>query len=126
MVILTVTVIVVLGAFYEPDLLPDYSSDHFALVKNKLVQHDVRDIDDHLIPAWKIEKGLRPGTVVLVSASVHVYNIDNNTAIPGGSFCRVCVHTIRSVVLVLTVIGSIIKLMLNALKFLLNLYRNLL
>jgi len=121
MVILTVTVIVVLGAFYEPDLLPDYSSDHFALIKNKLVQHDVRDTDDHLIPAWKIEKGPRPGTVVLVLASLHVYNIDSNMAIPGGSFRRVCVHTIWFVVLIL-----FIKLMLNALKFLLNLYRNLL
>lgn len=88
---LIVTFIVVLGAFYEPNLLPDYSSDHFALVKNKLVQHDVRDIDDQLIPAWKIEKGLQSGTVVLVSASLHVYNINNNTAIPGGTFHWVCV-----------------------------------
>ena len=119
---LTIAFIVCLGAFYDPNLLPDYSPDHFAFIKNKLVQHDVRDIDGHLIPAWKIEEGLRPGTVVLVSATLHIYNIDNNS-VPGGSFRRVGVYIVQSLVFfVLTVIYSFIKSMLNESKFLLDLY----
>jgi len=90
---LTIAFIVVLGAFYEPNLLPDYSPDHFAFVKNKLVQHDVRDIDGYLILAWKIEEGLQPGTVVLVLATLHIYNIDNGS-VGGGSFRRVGVYRV--------------------------------
>ena len=78
---------VVVGAYYEPSLLPDYSTEKFALVKNKLVQHNFMDIDDHLIPAWDLEEGLHPGTVVLILATLHIYNI-NNTSTPG--FRRVC------------------------------------
>jgi hypothetical protein len=63
--------------------LPDYSPEGFALIKNKLVQHDMTDINNFLIPAWEIETALRPGTVVLVSASLHVYNIDNSKGMAG-------------------------------------------
>ncbi len=69
--------------------MPDYSPVEFGLMKNKLVQHDIRDIDDRLIPAWKLEEGLRPGAIVLVSATLHVYNIDNKGAVVG--FRRVSV-----------------------------------
>jgi hypothetical protein len=37
----------------------------------------VRDIHSNLIPAWRLEHGLRPGTVVCVTATLHVYNIKN-------------------------------------------------
>ena len=70
--------------------MPDYVPEDFALVNNKLVQHDVTDINDRLIPAWKLEAGLRPGTVVLVSASLHVYNIDN---LNGPGFRRVGIES---------------------------------
>lgn len=83
--------VVVIGDLYELDFLLDYSPKKFSLVKNKFVQHDIRDIDDCLIPAWKLEEGLRPGTIILVAASLHVYNIDN-TSIPG--FCCVCFNSL--------------------------------
>ncbi len=74
------------GKFYDPSLLPDFSTETFRLQQDKLVQHDVRDIENELIPAWRMEEELRPGTVVLVSATLHVYNIKTNQA---GSFRRV-------------------------------------
>jgi len=87
--VLAITSIDVVGGLYDPRLLPDYSPETFAFEKNKLVQHDVRDIENHLIPAWDIEQGLRPGTVILVSASLHIYNIENKTPSNSG-FRRVC------------------------------------
>ena len=73
--------LVEIGAYYEPSLLPDFSTETFQLVKNKLVQHNFRDIDNELIPVWEIEKALRPGTIILVSAVLHIYNIkiENST-----------------------------------------------
>ena len=108
---------VVVGGFYEPSLLPDYSPDIFRLVKNKLVQHDISDIDNCLIPAWKIEQGLRPGMVILVLATLHIYNIDN-TNIPG--FRRVGCKTLP--LCLLTLITSIIKSTPNVSKCLQNPY----
>ena len=77
------------GKFYEPSLLPDYSPEKFHLVRDKLIQYDIRDINEDLIPAWQIETALRPGTVVLVSATLHIYNIKDDKK-PG--FRRVCCH----------------------------------
>ncbi|KAJ3499657.1 hypothetical protein NLJ89_g10074 [Agrocybe chaxingu] len=68
----------VLGGYYNPMLLPDYSRYEtlFDLTKNQLVQHDVHDTEKQLIPAWKLAEGLHAGTVVLVLGSLHVFNID--------------------------------------------------
>ncbi len=78
---------VYVGQFFEPAFLPDFSTETCQLVKDKLVQHNIRDINNELISAWKIEEGLRPGTVVLISAVLHVYNIKNER---GRGFRRVC------------------------------------
>jgi hypothetical protein len=74
------------GMCYEPSLLPDFSTDYFDLLKNKLFQHATRDINNELIPAWTIEQGLRPGTVVIVSATLHIFNIKDKKS---DSFRRV-------------------------------------
>jgi len=89
-------ILVEIGAYYEPSLLPDFSTETFHLVKDKLVQHDFRDIDDELIPAWQIEKALRPGTIILVSAVLHVYNIKikNST-----NFRQVCTSHMPQILL---------------------------
>jgi len=76
------SILVVIGGRYDPSLLPDYSPNDLALVHDKLVQHDIRNIENNLIPAWDIAKGLRPGTVIGVKAALHVYNIPNQRA-PG-------------------------------------------
>ncbi|KAJ7097310.1 hypothetical protein B0H15DRAFT_945963 [Mycena belliarum] len=62
-----------LGAFYEPDLLPDFGGDYFNLVKAKLVQQDVRDVNSNLVPPWKIYDALKPGTLILALVSLHCF-----------------------------------------------------
>jgi hypothetical protein len=47
-----------------------------------LTDDDENGASTSKIPAWKIEQGLRPGTVVVILATLHVFNIDN-TAIVG-------------------------------------------
>lgn len=42
-----------LGVHYNPYLLPDYGGDLFCHNTAKLVQHNVRDTDNRLIPPWK-------------------------------------------------------------------------
>jgi len=39
------------------------------------VQYDITDIEGKLIPAYDIAKYFRPGTVVVVEAELHIYNI---------------------------------------------------
>lgn len=66
-----------LGAFYNPRLLPDYGGPFFAHVKSKLIQLDVRDGtptgNNALIPPWKFYDWLKPGTLVMVQASLHIF-----------------------------------------------------
>lgn len=63
-----------LGAFYDPRVLEDYGGPpFFQQTTAKLVQLDIRDINNKLIPPWKQYAELRTGTLVLVLATVHVY-----------------------------------------------------
>lgn len=62
-----------IGAFYEPAVLPDYGGSYFNHVKSKLVQLDVRDKNNQLIPPWKFYEALRPGTLVLCLVSLHCF-----------------------------------------------------
>ncbi len=83
------------GKSYEPSLLPDYNQDSFQLTHDKLIQYDIRDINCKLIPAWQLEQQLRPGTVVCVTAVLHIYNIQNER---GTGFRRVChLSTLQSI-----------------------------
>lgn len=66
------------GARYDPHILYDFRGAGFRLVHNKLVQHDVRDIDDNLIPPWKAYEELRTGTVVLMEATIHCFRFNVN------------------------------------------------
>ncbi|KAK7037890.1 hypothetical protein R3P38DRAFT_2770252 [Favolaschia claudopus] len=69
------------GAFYDPRLLCDYGGEYFRQVKARLIQLDVRDAtsrregdqEDPLVPPWEFYERLRPGTLVLVDASLHVF-----------------------------------------------------
>ncbi|KAJ7648251.1 hypothetical protein DFH06DRAFT_1135694 [Mycena polygramma] len=67
-----------IGAFYEPALLPDFGGSYFNLQKNKLVQHDIRDMKGALIPPWKIYEALRPGTLVLVLITLHCFKMKDD------------------------------------------------
>ncbi|KAJ7036750.1 hypothetical protein C8F04DRAFT_953370 [Mycena alexandri] len=67
-----------LGAFYEPSVLPDYGGAYFNHLKAKLVQLDVRDIHNELIPPWKFYDALRPGTLVLCLVSLHCFTMSDD------------------------------------------------
>lgn len=66
-----------LGDFYDPNRLPDYGGPFFALRFNKLIQLDVRGVDNKLIPPWKFYEELRPGTLILANCSLHVFLMEN-------------------------------------------------
>ncbi|KAJ7633385.1 hypothetical protein DFH06DRAFT_991055 [Mycena polygramma] len=68
-----------LGAHYEPSLLPDYGGSYFNHNKAKLVQQDVRDIKNNLIPPWKLYDALRPGTLILILVSLHCFSMNDDT-----------------------------------------------
>ncbi|RXW17502.1 hypothetical protein EST38_g8345 [Candolleomyces aberdarensis] len=63
------------GKRYPPELQVDYGGPCCQLKHNKLIQHNVRDIDGNLIPPWKYHVDLRPGTIVLIEATIHCYNM---------------------------------------------------
>ncbi|KAJ7779472.1 hypothetical protein DFH07DRAFT_765757 [Mycena maculata] len=73
-----------LGAFYDPRLLPDYGGAYFRHVKAKLLQLDVRDgtegANNALIPPYEFYDRLKVGTLVLVSASLHIFVMSDTDA----------------------------------------------
>ncbi|KAJ6483747.1 hypothetical protein C8R47DRAFT_1073164 [Mycena vitilis] len=62
-----------LGAFYEPNVLEDHGGPYFQQVNAKLVQLDIRDANNRLIPPWKQYSALRTGSLVLVLATIHMF-----------------------------------------------------
>ena len=46
------------------------------------MQYDITDIEGKLIPAYDIAKYFRPGTVVVVEAELHIYNIPQKKGAP--------------------------------------------
>ncbi|KAJ3517667.1 hypothetical protein NLJ89_g346 [Agrocybe chaxingu] len=65
------------NAFYPLDLLPDHHGNYFQQTHAKLVQHDVFDADENLIPPWLFYDKLRPGTVVVVEATLICWHINS-------------------------------------------------
>jgi len=83
-----------MGAFYDPRLLPDYRGAYFQLVRNKLRQLDVWSSSQppKLIPPWKFYEELRPGTLLLVKATLHVFLFyeDNILKQKVGTITNIC------------------------------------
>ena len=63
------------GAHYDPCLLPDYGSNLFCHHEAMLVQHNVRDINLHLIPFWEFYHKLHASTMVLCDVMLHMYQM---------------------------------------------------
>jgi hypothetical protein len=68
-----------LGAFYDPGLLEDYGGAYFDHERAKLVQHDVRYKANQLIPPWEYYEALKPGTLVLILATLHCYIMQDDS-----------------------------------------------
>lgn len=73
------------GGFYDPALLPDYRPELFNLDKDRLVQHNIIDENEQLVPCHSLYDRLRPGTLVICKASLHGWNIGSRD----GKFKRV-------------------------------------
>ncbi|KAJ7933882.1 hypothetical protein B0H13DRAFT_2500648 [Mycena leptocephala] len=86
-----------LGAHYEPALLEDYGGPYFNHVKAKLVQLDVRDAKNNLIPPWKFYDALKPGTLILALCSLHCYTMtdDRGKEPKERKIYQINAHTIR-------------------------------
>ncbi|KAJ6454562.1 hypothetical protein C8R47DRAFT_955212, partial [Mycena vitilis] len=86
-----------LGAHYEPALLQDYGGSYFNHIKSKLVQLDVRDTQNNLIPPWKFYDALKPGTLVLALVSLHCFtmNDDSGKEAKQRKIYQVNAHSIR-------------------------------
>lgn len=65
-----------LGATYEPSTLPDFSGlPCFNLDQKKLIQADVRDRHGDLIHPKDYLTKLRPGTLVIIRATLHRFDM---------------------------------------------------
>ena len=69
------------GSFYDPHLLSDFEGPIFRLLNAKLMQREVIDCDDKLVPPWEMDDKLRPGTldlmkVQLLTRSRTIYRTD--------------------------------------------------
>ena len=73
------------GRYYDPTLLPNYQPELFDLDKDKLVQHNIVDEEDQIIPCWLLYDRLYPGTLLLYKVTLHGWNI----RIRDGKFKRV-------------------------------------
>ena len=73
------------GSYYDPALLPDYRPELFDLDKDKLVQHNIVDEEEKLVPCWSLYDKLHPGTLVLCKVTLHGWNIGSHD----GKFKRV-------------------------------------
>ncbi|KAJ7148131.1 hypothetical protein C8R43DRAFT_889112 [Mycena crocata] len=88
-----------LGAYYDPNLLGDYGGSYFNHVKGKLIQLDVRDASNALIPPWKFYDELKTGTLVLIHASFHCFTMANTDEVQKGGkekrIFQINAHSIR-------------------------------
>lgn len=74
-IIIVLVIEIGLGSFYDPNLHPGHRGEYFKHVNAKLVQLDIRDEDDNLIPPWDMFDKLRPGTMVLIDATLVCWHI---------------------------------------------------
>ena len=59
---------------YQPQLLPDYDPSIFGLGRALLAQQNIHDTADRLVAPWDLQSALRPGTLVVVEATLIVYS----------------------------------------------------
>jgi len=69
-----------LGAFYDPDFLPDHRGDLFQQTLAKLVQQDIKDTNDELVAPWDMQHKLRPGTIVVVDTTLVCWDVARGTS----------------------------------------------
>ncbi|KAG6914707.1 hypothetical protein DXG01_015790 [Tephrocybe rancida] len=71
------------GSVYPPSVLPDYGGSYFSHNHAKLVQLDIHDPDNKLIPPWEMYNKVNTGAVVLAICSLHMYLSPGNMSKTG-------------------------------------------
>jgi hypothetical protein len=64
------------NTLHDCHVLPDYGGDIFQHETSKLRQLDLRDLDNSLIPPQQWYSKFNKGALVLVNATLHTFNID--------------------------------------------------
>jgi len=61
------------GDTYAPSILIDHGGLLFCHVNSQLVQHNILDLNRHIIPPWEEYKALTEGTLVITTISIHTF-----------------------------------------------------
>jgi len=83
------------SGYYSPELLPDCLPHDFHLEHDKLVQHNVVDVNGDLILCWNNAAQLCEGTLVLCIITLHTWNIPGTGHEGYKNFKQVCDITLR-------------------------------
>lgn len=89
-----------IGTLYEPNLLPDYRGDLFQHKNAKLVQQDIKDINDDLVAPWHMQDKLRPGTIVVMDTTLVCWHITGKGSSSRGR--KVCTYSLWNIFFKLT------------------------
>lgn len=74
------------GAWYDPNIQPDFGGSFFDIHNDKLKQQEIYDPDGDLIHPRDMYNVLRPGTLIEYICHLHVFNIVNrNSKTPGSN-----------------------------------------
>ncbi|KAG6871301.1 hypothetical protein C0995_006239 [Termitomyces sp. Mi166 len=80
------------NGFYDPYLNANFGGAYFNLVHNKLVQLEVYNVEHKLIAPWTFYNALKPGTLVLICASLHCYIMKERLDIRKVSTYHACIQ----------------------------------
>ncbi|KAI0059111.1 hypothetical protein BV25DRAFT_1901810 [Artomyces pyxidatus] len=68
---------------YDPRCLPDHVGDRFAHTEAQVLQFDIRDETNALVPPWKYRAVLRPGTIFFAAVGFRLWEMS-----PRGNMTR--------------------------------------
>ena len=66
---------ITVGNYYDPHLLPDYGSSVFRLINAMLIQQDIVNTEENLIPPWETYNKLQPDTIVLMKVQLMTFKM---------------------------------------------------
>ncbi|TFK65648.1 hypothetical protein BDN72DRAFT_860493 [Pluteus cervinus] len=74
------------GKAFEAKVLPDYDAKIFALDDSRVIQQDIRDTNDCLIPPWETQYSLQPGNLLILQVRLSCQEIDTGYKIKKDQF----------------------------------------
>jgi hypothetical protein len=65
--------LVTIGDLYDINKMPDHRGSLFQHKHSKLIQLNISDTNNNLIPTYDLSKNLRLGTVIMAKCTIHCY-----------------------------------------------------